>query len=392
MSHKLYGIVLVSLFCQLFFCSKNKNSDSSTSVLDGFLYSMYNAFQPDSVLTNTASLITTDYATLETKASSFYEAVSTYSSTCSGDYTSLINLRENWKSNMAVLKEIELIQFGPAIQGGYYERIDSYKLNFLSNPPDTSTINSIVSGSSTIDSSSVASMSKLAKGLPVIEYLLYDNGSGSSDLSSICSALTGRRLTLLTELVKEYHTNALNLKNAWDKDIGNFYTELAGAGKKGGYFKSKQEALNILITQINNEIEDIIDNKLAYPTGISSSSGGTIRVNYIESRYSGNAVTNMLNNMEGVKKVYTGNGSSGVSDYIEYYNPPLDKRITAQIDDVITKIGLIKNFDTSYQSTNVSEVQTAIDSLKVLRAMLTTELSATVGGAGTQTSSSGDGD
>lgn len=390
------SLILVTKFIILssFFCGKNNGTDSSNSLLDGFLYSIYSSFQPDSTLTNSATKIYEDYTDLETNASSFYTAISSYSSSCSSEYTELTSLRDYWKANMAILKKLELIQFGPATQGGYYENIDPYKSNFLSNPPDTTTIESIVSDTSTIDSSSVSSMSKLAKGMPAIEYLLYDDGNGNSNLSSVCSVLTGRRLTLLTELIYNYYSSAKSLKKAWDSSNGNFYDDLANAGKTGGYFQSKKEALDTLISQIINEIENIKDNKLSYPTGISSSSGGTIQVNYIESRYSGNAVTNMQNCMEGVKQLYTGDGGSGVSDYVQYYNPPLDARIKTQIDDVITKIGLIQNFDTSYQSSDQTEVETAIDSLQLLKSMLTTELSATVGNGGQDTTntSSGDGD
>lgn len=384
-------ILLSILFLIANNCSRNNNTNASKeSAFAGGLFNVIQIYNPTPIFSNISNnVIVSSYTNLEINARNLKAATDSYSQNCSGS-TSVQNLQSLWRANSNSLKESEITQFGPSVQGGYYESMDPWVNSYLSNPPDTTSINSYIAGVSTISLATITTLSKLQRGLPAIEYLLFDDGTGNSSLTSICTNLTGRRLQFLTQLVTDYYNNANALKAAWINTSGNFANELPNAGMGSSFFESKKTAMDTLINQMVGILNSIIDKKLGYPAGLNVSSSGVIRSSNIESRYADNSVDNLVSNLKSIRSYYTGSGGAGISDYVKNLNPILDRKIIAQIEDAIQKTQSISNLRTSLSSSNLTTIRDAFNSIRTLRTTLTTELSS-LSGTGTVTTT-GDGD
>lgn len=372
-------------------CSKNSHSkNSQEAAITGGLFNIIKIFNPTPIFSNISNnVIVSSYSNLEANAKSLKAATDAYSQNCSTT-TSLQNLQTLWKQNMIALKESEISQFGPAVQGGYYEAMDPWVNSYLSNPTDTASINSYISGSGTISLSTISALNKLQRGLPAIEYLLFDDGTGNSSLASICTNLSGRRLQFFSQLVADYYNNANSLKSAWVNTSGNFANELPTAGMGSSFFDSKKTAMDTLINQMIALLNTIIDKKLGYPAGLNVSSNGIIRSTNIESRYSDSSIENILANLRSIRNYYTGSGGEGISSYVKNVNPILDRKIQAQMEDAITKTQAITSLKSSLTSSNLTTTKDAFNSIRTLRTTLTTELTS-LSGTGA-VSSTGDGD
>jgi predicted lipoprotein len=385
---------LLSALLVLQYCSRsNKNEESRIASINGIILNRLKTFNPIPLLSNLSNnVILKSYSDLEQAATDFNTLAQNYNGDCSNNASSLLNLQSAWKKNMSILKQIEIIQFGPAQFGGFYESIDPWVISYLDNTtPDTTGINSFISGSTTINSANVSTLNKLQKGLPAIEYLLFSDINANTSVSVICSGLTSRRLDFTKQLISLYLISAQNLHSQWKPSGSNYVNELPTAGSGSIYFSSQQTALTTLLLQLSNHIEFIRDNKLGYPAGLTVRSNGVKRSNIIESRFASRSIDNLVDNLVGVNNLYTGINGPGISEYIKSANPSLDKRIRQQISICISDLQKISNLQTAINS-NASEVQVSYNSLTILKTMLTSEVSATFGSSGSGSGSSGDGD
>ncbi|MBK7056488.1 MAG: imelysin family protein [Leptospiraceae bacterium] len=384
----------LSTILLLIYCSRaNQNGESRMASINGILHNRLKEFNPLPLLSNVSkNVILKSYSDLEQAANEFNTNAQTYSGDCSNNARSLLNLQSGWKKNASIVKQIEIIQFGPAQFGGFYESIDPWVLNFTDNiTPDINGINSFIAGSTAINSANVSTLNKLQKGLPTIEFLLFSDANANTSVSVVCSALTARRLDTMKQLVSLYYISVKELHSQWKESGSNYVNELPTAGLGSIYFSSQQFALTTLLLQFSNHIEFIRDNKLGYPAGLTLRSNGIKRANVIESRFANRSIDNLVDNLVGVNNLYTGINGPGISDYVKSVNPGLDLRIRQQILFCIANLQKITNLETAINS-NASEVQTAYNSLTTLKTMLTSEISATFGSTGSGSGSSGDGD
>jgi len=384
----------LSTILLLIYCSRaNQNGESRMASINGILHNRLKEFNPLPLLSNVSkNVILKSYSDLEQAASEFNTNAQTYNGDCSNNARSLLDLQSAWKKNASIVKQIEIIQFGPAQFGGFYESIDPWVLNFTDNiTPDINGINSFIAGSTAINSTNVSALNKLQKGLPAIEFLLFSDANANTSVSVVCSGLTARRLDTMKQLVSLYYLSVKQLHSQWKESGSNYVNELPTAGLGSIYFSSQQFALTTLLLQLSNHIEFIRDNKLGYPAGLTLRSNGIKRANLIESRFANRSIDNLVDNLVGVNNLYTGNNGPGISEYIKSVNPGLDLRIRQQILFCIANLQKITNLETAINS-NASEVQTAYNSLTTLKTMLTSEISATFGSTGSGSGSSGDGD
>lgn len=396
MKNKLLILSLIFILILSIFpisCNSKASNASEENAVTGYFFSIYKKYDEKPMLENTAIQITAMYADLNTRASAFHTAITSYTQECTAPYSKLVNLQTLWKENMQALKKTEFIQFGPAVLSANYELMDAWVKNRLSYPPDTASIESFISSTTTIDSTTIAGLGKLLKGMPAIEYLLFTTSTSNTDNLDICNALGGRRLSYLKEIINNYTTNTTALSRSWNPDGGNFSKEIYTAGEGSQYYSTRQKIIDTIIESMATQVEFVKDDKLGYPVGIGIDAGGVVRLNAMESKYSANSIENMINNLEGIRIIFSGNGGVGISDYVSYYNPGLSTRIINQIQDVKVKLQSINHFTYINTNPDTTNIQKAIDSLNLLKSMLTTEINATVGNSSiTTTSAAADGD
>ncbi|MDX1960079.1 MAG: imelysin family protein [Leptospiraceae bacterium] len=379
----LYTIILLSMFL----CKSENDSSSKRSFLDGILANLLSSFQAKPVLKNISeNVILKSYTELESKTKSLKDTLSNFPDSCGGDTSRLVSLRESWKSANLVLKKIELVQLGPS---GSYSNLDPWPSNYLNNPPNAATINSIISGTDTINESFLSSKTDSENGFPVIEYLLFDNGLGISDVNSVCAALLGRRKTYLLEAVNLFNLRIARLSFNWNpNNNGNFSTILQNPNSNNEFYKTDKDALDALIKQIVTMIDKVKEDKLGYPSGLSAESGGSIRTTNVENRFSNTSIESIRANLEGLETFYLG----GINSYVAYFNISLDKRTQLKIKETIAKTKEISNLRTTLESGNLTKVRELNSLLNELKIIFTVEIAGNLGSTFRPGLGDGDGD
>ncbi|MCB1178760.1 MAG: imelysin family protein [Leptospiraceae bacterium] len=384
-------LILILFITILSGCSSNNNSTTDSSY-SGLLANYFTAFNAKPSLKNISeNFIYNNYLSLQTSIDSLKTLTTNLSDSCGGDSTKLTELQTSWKSAYATLKKVEIVQFGPSAS---YSTIDAWPLNYLTNPPNTSSIETTISGSDTISETTLTAKSDSENGFGTIEYLLFTNNSGATDAATICGTLTGRRKTYLQEATKLLYTRVARIKYNWDpSNSGNFSTILQTAGPTNEFYKSDKEALDNLIKQIVTIVEVIKDYKVGYPAGLSSTSGGTVRSSNIESRYANQSILNIQYNLEGIQLYYIGNSNGpGIADYVDYYNPSLDIRIKEKITATINKSKEISNLKTEIDSGSLTKIRELITLLNDLKIIFSVELAGNLGSTFSPGLGDGDGD
>ncbi len=382
--------LLFTLLIFAFSCKANKQATLDAN-LSGILANLFSAFDAKPSLKNISeNFIFARYTDLDSSVTSLQTSVSNLSDSCGGDSTKLSTLQSLWTKSYAILKSIEIVQFGAS---GSYSTIDAWPSNYLTNPPDTTKIEATIAGAETISEANLSLKGDSENGFGAIEYLLFTNQAGATDLATICGTLTGRRKTYLQEATKLLFTRVARIKLNWNPSFsGNFTTILQTAGVNNEFYKSDKEVLDTLIKQIVTIVEKIKDDKVGYPSGISVDSGGVVRTNNIESRYANLSILNIQYNLEGLQSFYIGNNGPGIADYVRYYNPSLDDRIKAKIIQTINKSKEIANLKQEIQSGSSTKIREFITVLNELKVIFSVELAGNLGSSFTPGLGDGDGD
>ena len=95
--------------------------------------------------------------------------------------------------------------------------------------------------------------------------------------------------------------------------------------------------------------------------------------------------------MLGFRKIYSGNGGAGLSDYVSYYNSDLNNRILVKMNEVDLALSSLTDLNTDITN-NSSKVLALFTKLKELKVLIGVELKGNLGTTLTTTTASGDGD
>ena len=218
--------------------------------------------------------------------------------------SNLLAAQEAWKNTQGALKGIEGFSFGPYKKSG----LDA-KMDFWPTRPDD--IESTINNNPELTQEAAANLGAPVKGLPALEYLLF-NPAG--DNATIVSALSNsKRCTYLKALGQDLNANATLLYNAWAPDQGSYGLSLAMAGQGSQDYPSLNTAINDIINNMSSMIEQAKDTKLGKPLGYKD--GGVPQPNSVESPYSRYSLQDLIRNFEGLQDFYLGsyNGNSGLS-------------------------------------------------------------------------------
>jgi len=163
------------------------------------------------------------------------------------------------------------------------------------------------------------------KSLAALDYLLFNN-----DLADSCeagasppgwSSLTEQeqkiaRCSFAVEVAADIENNADILISSWLASDG-YAKKLKNAGKEGSSFDSAHEAVNSISDAMLYADSTTKDGKLAIPLGLlANSCDASVCPEEVESPYSQNSFNNIVNNLIGFKKLLTGEGTFGFTDYL----------------------------------------------------------------------------
>ncbi len=278
-----------------------------------------------------------------------------------------------WREAQAAWMRTEFYQAGPIRD----QRFDS-AINFW--PIRIATIEEELTQTSTFTKAYVDTLRAAAKGLPVIEYLVFQE------------ALEGRRCAYAQGLADGLVTSADSLVDAWHPQRGNFGAQWENAGAAGSDYVSVQRAFDEVTNGLIDLVGTMESQKLSKPIGRGS--GGAPEPEQEESRFAQASKDNLLHNLEGLEAAYTGtfeqSGSTSFSALVVQQNPALDASIRAAIQAARSSIEKLTPPLAQAALDAPEDVERAFQALKTLSRLLTADL-ATLFGV-TVTFSDNDGD
>jgi len=263
------------------------------------------------------------YAELETRSATLATATAAL---CSDPAAGLPAAREAWVRAREPLEQAEAWAFGPVVELGIDSAIDFW-------PVRIDAVEAAIATGEEPTPEWVAAQGTAVKGLPVIEYLLFEPmGDDAAVVASLDPATPegAHRCAMVAALAERVATRTAELHAAWDPAEGDFAGRLAADGDDSPGHPSLSMAVADVINQVVASLQDITDMKLGRPLGYKT--GGTPQPDDVESRFSDNGVADITANLEGVEAVYLGRGGLGLTDVVVGLDPQLDATIRAQLD------------------------------------------------------------
>ncbi len=224
-----------------------------------------------------------------------------------------------WKAARVPWERSEAFLYGPADTEGLHVRIDTWPVHVealetvidpITGPADFSqaTLNALVDryGEGVV-------------GFHAIAYLLFVSAQGERDLADVLVDLHGapRRVAYLVALAADLKTQSRALWLAWEPSEGNY----AATFISGGVMSLREMAQGMLDMAF-----ELLNRKLAAPSAEE-----------LESTWSGNSLTDMVNNLLGLSATY----ESTAELVVELGAPEADAALRAKILTAIAAIAKV---------------------------------------------------
>lgn len=230
-------------------------------------------------------VVTPGYATVRDQAAGLEQAATAF---CAApDETGLRATRDAWDTTQGAWKRMSIVAFGPSVDEPYrFEPL----LDFW--PVRDGLVDDLIAGDTALDPATLSGLGASARGLPVVEYLLWH--PEQTDVSWFDE----RRCTYLVSLTTDVHDNASGLHDAWVE----YATKLADPAAQGDFaYASHQQVIDEWVNRVLFAYDDIRSEKLGKPLGDDSE--GTPAPTSAESRYSGRSIANALDVFAGTEAV-----------------------------------------------------------------------------------------
>jgi predicted lipoprotein len=275
--------------------------------------------------------------------------------------TAWMQLRAPWKRIMA-------LPFGPLVDEGFETAIDFW-------PARPSSIEGgISSGASTqaeLDALGVAS-----KGMPAIEYLLWDPvGSDAAVLARFDDAAGPQRCAYVELLAADVELRLAELDAAW-RDADGFADQLAQAGSSEA-FPTLALAIDQLLNAMISGVHDIEDPKLRKPLGATI---GAPQPEIVESRFSDRSLLDARDALDGFARAYLGSEDApGLTRVIASESPDVDGRVRDALAAAELALADVPEPLRIAIVDDPTKVEAAADAVHELRTVLTAEVASLLG-------------
>ncbi len=301
--------------------------------------------------------------------------------------------QQAWNDARRPWKMMEILAFGP-----YKEepiRLGP-KIDFWPVRPDT--IADVMNGDSELSADVLAALGAPARGLPVVEVLLYSDNQlvPASDEATLLAFneadASVRRCEYLTAATEDLKNNATALREAWDPEVGDFLGELVTAGEGSQTFRELVDGVGEVANRMAFTCENIRRDKLGKALGLQTDL--TRQPELLESHYSGRTAEDIADNLRGIEAFYLGaygdNDGMGFSDYTKRRGLDLDQRFYAQYDAAQEALAAIPDPTSEALTTHPEEVEAPFDPLRELQRLIQTDLLESMGVSETFNDADGD--
>ena len=312
------------------------------------------------------------------------EADEEYSKLMADAGTSWRLMRKHWEQSEAFL-------YGPAASHNIDPHIDSWPLDF-------NAMNALLHDAermAAIEEEGGAyvgdKLGYALKGFHAAEYLLFESiekdgrpvGTGRPHAAN----LTHAEAVYLLGIVEDLTQQAILLEYCWAGEVSaakqavldegevepfedKYGWQMMNAGKAGSIYVTYQEAAEEIIAGCVDIAGEVAELKMGNPY-ISSTAE---QRDYIESPYSCTSTIDFADNIRSIQHAYCGaqTGDHSISNYVYRQDAALDAKVRKAIEDAITAIEQIADFENTAQ--NSPSVKAAIDQVASLEEVLDKEV------------------
>jgi predicted lipoprotein len=287
--------------------------------------------------------------------------------------------RDVWWQARAPWKRNETVAFGP------YNPPDSFGAAIDFWPCRTTSVETVLAGTDPIDASLLGAA---AKGLPVMEYLLFD-----PDVDVVAESVSGsRRCEYVAAVGGGLAADATAMREAWDPAVGDFLGELVEAGRGSETYDSIEMALGEVVNRLVYDIEAARGGKLGAPLG--NRTAGVPQPESAESRFSGRSIEDVRDSLRGVEEVCFGADVEKAQSLVRYLDgigrDDLGPALREAFDASYAALDQIPEPLTDAVLTDPASVQAAADALDEVQRLIGADVINAMGLALTFTDADGD--
>ena len=173
-------------------------------------------------------------------------------------------------------------------------------------------------------------------GLDTMEYLIFDDGNGSSTSTSInnVNRNNSRRTDYIKALGEFFVENANKFKKGWEDSL---ITEF----KNGeGFFLSRIDSMSKIVTEIHDTLRSVADYDIGNPGGFRKVPNDKQDLNKLISKYSNYSLNEIQANIEGIDALFNGvyKSKGDEKKSISYYLSTKNKSANKQFSDVLKEL------------------------------------------------------
>lgn len=230
----------------------------------------------------------------------------------------LEHVQAAWRKTQFHWQPLEMMPIGPVSENRLHRHINAWPLRVNLLEP-------LLKDSAGANVERVRRMGAAGKGLPAVEYLLFE---ASDRLSQNCNALNA--------LTAQINEEAQGLDRAWREPKGGFGRQLARAGQPGytEIFSDADQAISDVVNLLIAGLDSVKAVKLGKAIERSADAPALER---IESWRSGASLDHIAANLQGFEAVFFGKGKAaiGLDDYLASLDRPgLVRVIRVQLDAI----------------------------------------------------------
>lgn len=271
--------------------------------------------------------------------------------------------QKKWKATMTSWNQSRTFAFGPAKDS---EPDIRWHLG-----ADPEAIEESITAGSPFD---IGALGTSRKGLPALEYLLFDLAGGNAAILEKFSA-SADRVTFVGALAADLSAEIDALVSAWD-DHAN---ELASAGDGSTVYKSPKDAMDALY----NQLIYVADLGIAQIKAPLLGSTGALSPELEEARLSDNTLPDTFAQVAAITSVYEGSYADvsglGVSALVKDRSPELDDQVRSAIAAAKSALEAIPPPLREALLGDVSVLQDAVDKLREVKRLLNSDVASALG-------------
>jgi predicted lipoprotein len=352
-SIKKIGIFVLSVVLVLFYisCSKKSNpTDEPTA----------NGFDKTAMLTNYAdNLIIPAYEQTQQKLALLQTAVTAFLATPNA--TTQAALKIVFKDTYLQVERISVLEFGPSRNNSFIGFINTLPANTMKKVGEKTDLaimeDNIASGSWNLAQNSAIHQ----QGLPALDYLFFANDA----LAKFTNANSANRKKYVQDILDRNKSLLDQTLNTWKSTYRSQF--IANTKSNSG------SPISFMLNQFAYEMDMLKGPRIGWPFGTQS--GGVQFPELCEAYYSGFSLDLAIENMNGLKNIFTGGSSGkGISDLlVALGNKPLRDEILSQFSVVDAKLKAIPAPLSSALANNKPAIEDTNKEIQLLLRLIKTD-------------------